>query len=375
MKTIMASAAKSGLNAALKDDGGGDDGNSCSSDEDNGMRSLMASAEKVGLDVALSKSKSDNDETDDPGLASRELGTDDDVRGVFANMQDTHVERFLSHYNWNVSEAVKVFRKSPGEAFKNAGIPLPKASPIRKEGKSEGRICLICYDDDVAKDDWSELTGCIHGFCADCLRDYLKDCAASKKSVASISCPHHDCDAGMSQADIDYILSKSPATLARIAEANNEQFVSSACDLKFCTHPGCPGVVKRVHQSFLASASNGIDVDVDFLDYAGTACVAVASNDVTPIGDGCTLTYEGVEDLDYNNCRSANPPKRAHRFCFACGEGMHWPVPCEQLEEWKQKMREELGEVEGDGGDDANVNDVAQKLWIKANTRACPQVG
>jgi hypothetical protein len=129
MKTIMASAAKNGLNAALKDDDD-DDGNSSSSsdDEDNCMRSRMASAEKVGLnvDVALSKSKSDNDETetDDPGLASRGADMDDDVRGIFANMQDAHVEKFLSHYNWNVSEAVKVFRKSPGEAFKDVVLLL-----------------------------------------------------------------------------------------------------------------------------------------------------------------------------------------------------------------------------------------------------------
>jgi ariadne-1 len=89
------------------------------------------------------------------------------------------------------------------------------------------------------------------------------------------------------------------------------------------------------------------------------------------IGDGCTLTYEGVEDLEYNNCHSTEQPPKAHRFCFSCGESVHWPLTCERLDKWNEKVREEIGEVVDENGD-GDLNDLAQKLWIKANTRPCP---
>jgi ankyrin repeat protein len=389
MKKVMASATKVGLNAALSDDendaetdnaGDGEKAGSASENENSsgGWEVLMTSAEVVDMDAALGiepdgsaaeKSEKASAIKTDEGSCNSEDKDVDDVQVAFSNMQNSHVERFLAHHKWHVSQAIKVFRKSPGEAFVEAGVPLPSTSIPQKNGKMEERMCLICYDDVVEKDNWVKLSGCIHGFCADCLRDFVKDCAASKLASVSITCPHHECEVVMSQEDIDSLLLEIPDVAARITEANNEQFVSSAYDFRFCTHPGCPGIVKRLPQPFYTKNN----IDLSLLNYVGGVCTADPSNDEKPIGDGCTMTYEGVEDLEYNNCRSLDQPRKAHRFCFACGEGMHWPVRCEQIEQWKQKMREEIGEVDEDGENDKNVNDMAQKLWLKANTRPCPQ--
>jgi hypothetical protein len=387
MKKVMASATKVGLNAALNDDendaetdnaGDGEKAGSASDNENSsgGWGVLMTSTEVVGLDAALGiepggsaaeESKKASAIKTDEASSNSEDEDVDDVQVAFSNMQNSHVERFLAHHKWHVSQAIKVFRKSPEEAFVKAGVPLPSTSIPQKNGKMEERMCLICYDDDVEKDNWVKLSGCIHGFCADCLRGFVKDCAASKLASVSITCPHHECKVVMSQEDIDSLLLDIPDVAARITEANNEQFVSSAHDVRFCTHPGCPGIVKRFSQPFYTKNH----IDVSLLNYVGGVCTADPSN--KPIGDGCTLTYEGVEDLEYNNCRSLDQPRKAHRFCFACGEGVHWPVRCEQIEQWKQKMREEIGEVDEDGENDKDVNDMAQKLWLKANTRPCPQ--
>jgi len=53
---------------------------------------------------------------------------------------------------------------------------------------------------------------------------------------------------------------------------------------------------------------------------------------------------------------------------------MHWPCPCDKLKEWKKKMREEIGEVEEEETG-ANADELAMKMWMKANTKACPQCG
>ena len=157
--------------------------------------------------------------------------------------------------------------------------------------------------------------------------------------------------------------------MRRLFDANTEKFVASSEDYKFCPHPGCKGIVKRIPQPFLVSN----DIDLNFMNYAGAVCVGIPSENST-IGEGYSLTYEGVHDPGYYNCRSKRQPKRAHRFCFECGEGMHWPVTCDRLEEWKQKMREQIREVQGDDVNENSVNEVAQKLWMKANTRPCPEV-
>ena len=51
---------------------------------------------------------------------------------------------------------------------------------------------------------------------------------------------------------------------------------------------------------------------------------------------------------------------------------MHWPVPCDKLKEWKKKMQEKIGEVEEDETG-ANADELAMKMWMKANTKSCPQ--
>ena len=110
----------------------------------------------------------------------------------------------------------------------------------------------------------------------------------------------------------------------------------------------------------------------------GAVCTVCGSNDETQncLNEYTTTprTYEGVKDPNYKDCRSLEPPRKAHRFCFSCGEpGLHFPVTCERLEEWKAAVEEQVREVregnEDSDGDknDQNYNDLAQNLWLNAN--------
>ena len=352
----------------------------CSTD----AKKIMATASKNSVEESLAgeiiTDSDGDDEVEDDGESSHDNEEESqDVLLAFANLQEAHAGRFLSYHKWKTSAAMDAFRKNPCKAFHDASIPFPKGQrPINDNEDEkpsstppESRTCLICYDDNVEKEEWVKLEGCVHGFCGDCLSNYLSDCAASRSTGLFIPCPHHECGAVISTAQISSLLSENPNVLSRLTEAADENFITSSGDFRFCPHRGCTGVVRRVTSSFLTTAG----LESNFLDFTGAVCIAghpvEASSSTT--ADNAPVTYEGVRDPEYINCRSLRQPRKAHRFCFACGEGIHWPVTCQRLEEWKQKMREEIGDSEADG-EGNTANDLAQKLWLRANTRPCPQV-
>jgi hypothetical protein len=322
----------------------------------NNIESLMETAAEVGLDFAVA------DRADGEARKTEE----EDSWPDFSNMQDAHIERLFAYHRWDTFEAVDDFRKNPVRAFRKAQIQLP--SEPKQDGKLSGdRRCLICIDDIEKDEKWLELEGCPHAFCTDCLKNYVMDCAKAMTPVSKFMCPQHGCTASISQANLDTLLANLPKTAARVGEATTRHFVSSAYDFKFCNAPGCSGVVKRLPQKFFVKAG----YDPDLHDYFGAVCTAGPRNRCPP-GSSPTLTYDGVEDSKYNNCKNREQPQRAHRFCFACGDTMHWPCPCDKLKEWQRKMREEIGEVE-EGEAVGDANELAQRMWIKANTRSCPQ--
>lgn len=287
-------------------------------------------------------------------------------------LMDTHLEQYMMHHKWDLESGLDAFRQNREEAFAAAGI-----KNIFIERKQEGGVemissntftCPICYDDEVEKEEWISLGLCGHGFCKDCVRDYLKEKSNNRTPAHLLTCPDHNCDAGLSKSDLHSLLENDDAkTLACIMDASSENFIMSHNNFKFCPHPGCSGIVHRFPQPKWASA----DYDENILNYTGAVCTAVTPSMET-IGKECILTYEGVEDLDYTNCRSLQQPKRAHRFCFSCGEGVHWPLTCERLAEWKKRINDEIGKVDDTNGG-SDFNELAQKVWLKANTRPCPK--
>lgn len=297
---------------------------------------------------------------------SDEVVEEADEAPDFSQLQDSHIERFFAYHRWDTYDAVEAFKKNPVKAFKKAQIQIPSAPEVKTETSDE-KTCPICFEDIAKSHKWMKFDGCSHAFCTDCLEGYVMDLARSLTPVSKIMCPQHGCQGSVGQRFIDKLVKDHPKTSVRIDDATVRHFVSSSYDFKFCNHPGCTGVVKKMPQRFFARAG----YDPDLHDYCGAVCTAGPKNRCPP-GSSPMLTYDGVEDSKYNSCRSKTQPQRAHRFCFKCGESMHWPVPCDKLKEWKKKMQEEIGEVEEEETG-ANADELAMKMWMKANTKSCPQ--
>lgn len=305
--------------------------------------------------------------------ASDNQGTrnDDDDEEKILSLHNSHVEVYMTHHNWDLSAALDAFRQNREQAFATARI-----HNFFEEGKKETSLeldanaclCPICYDDDIQKEDWIVLQHCGHAFCRDCVVDYIKQCAKDRTPAHLLTCPDHNCNSEISNLDLQAILGENHSEIfERISKASTDNFITSHTNFRFCPHPGCSGIVHRFRQPKWASA----DYDESILNYTGAVCTAVTPSS-EKIGNECTLTYEGVEDPDYTNCRSRRQPKKAHRFCFSCGDAVHWPLTCERLEEWKNRISVEIGKVD-DGEGNSDFNELAQKIWLKANTRPCPK--
>jgi hypothetical protein len=169
---------------------------------------------------------------------------------------------------------------------------------------------------------------------------------------------------------------KDTSVFDMLNETSNDHFVQSDPSFRFCPHPGC-GCAVRFNAPTYAKASKLTGTGL--LELVGAVCTLVTNKGIedengadSPLNN-LPVTYEGVQDINYYDCKVQ--PKQAHRFCFECGEvGIHWPVPCDRLRDWKEAIDEQVSIVASPGiaGDD--YNEVAQKLWMKTNTRPCPNV-
>ena len=332
-----------------------------------------------------SKSGAESEIKDERYLTKDELSS-------LMTIQTSHIAQFLARQGWIVEQALAKFTENPMKALEEAGVAVQATHAARQRACAKGKedeneesinsgMCQICFDDfDIADgENWTHLINCSHSFCNSCLGDYLDVCAKTRSTGLSVPCPHHACEVPMSQPEIK-TLAPSQEVHDLLQQTANDNFIASASDLRFCSHPGCSGVVKVS----ISAAMKRFGVDYDFLSCADAVCTAVhpenldeSKIDIDPAEVTPPVTYEGVVDLQLTDVRKKTPPTCAHRFCFGCGEDRHFPVACDSLEEWKKKITDEVEQVteDGDGPESGEkYEDVAQRLWMRANTRPCPKV-
>jgi Zinc finger, C3HC4 type (RING finger) len=317
------------------------------------------------------------------------------------SFHEGHGEKLSSYYKWVISDLsaalgngasttsqdVSASKMKTLIPFNDAQVPIPR--PIKNEnddiasGESKRmNTCRICCDDfktDSGK--WIQLTDCGHGFCSDCLVDYITEYAKASSTGYVIECPHHDCAQLISKKEILDVVLPSSDTNERLRRSAIDTFVVAAQDYTYCPFPGC-------------SENNAIHVVypklADSSDHAAHRLLGAVCTNVQHIqskrndDDACdrcieplVVTYEGIPDPRHYDILDLVQPKLAHRFCFECGEKqIHWPVTCSNLQNWRLTIIEYVGEQNLSNTSDVseNFNDMAQNLWMKANTRPCPKV-
>lgn len=358
---------------------------SCSTADDSVLDDEHTAAENDQIATTLSEERdffyAVYDLDDPPGfIENNHRSIPDEVysSAMEIGIHEGHVEKLLSHHKWLVSDMITALRQNPFGAFNNAGvaIPQPLHVSLNDPKTTESALqytCLICCDEFHANTDkWKQMGGCGHGFCTDCLADYINEYTISSSNGYAIECPHHDCAALMSASLINDVVQPSSDAYNRLRRSAIDAFVVSAQDYTYCPYPGCGDttVIHALYPKFVNPS------DVGVLRLIGGVCTNV--HNVPPEGysndEPMIFTYESVPDPRLYDLLDMVQPQLAHRFCFLCGEKqIHWPITCAQLQDWRSTIIEQVGEKNTSNESCSNFNDVAQNLWMKVNTRPCPK--
>jgi hypothetical protein len=314
------------------------------------------------------------------------------------SLHEGHVEKLSTYHKWVVPDRDAAFvrdrwygskqqetldsRTDSSTALKDSQLRT-KCNAIDTSNQQQQYTCQICFDTFQGNsDEWKHLHACGHGFCTDCLVDYVTECAKSSNSGFVIECPHHKCTQLVSKIDILHIVPPSCDAYERLRRSAIDKFILSAEDYAYCPFPGCTEN-SAIHVLYPWCAKSADFAGIRLL---GAVCTNVQNvqshidyddDDVYQCKDKVIMTYEGVADPRHYDLSKLVQPKLAHRFCFLCGETkIHWPVSCSNLQKWRATMIEYVGEQGLKHSSDVSVHfkDVAQKIWIEKNTRPCPEV-
>lgn len=89
--------------------------------------------------------------------------------------------------------------------------------------------------------------------------------------------------------------------------------------------------------------------------------------------DGCDVVVRLCFPTNQSLAETNSLPQSAvcckgHPFCISCSGVAHSPCSCDQWQEWFQKISEETKNADAKSSDD-----IANALWVAANTKRCPR--
>ena len=257
-----------------------------------------------------------------------------------------------------------------GAALSDEGEALSSSS----SSSSSASCCPICMDDYDPSDpsdaaSWIKLGDHGHEVCSSCLEMHIGHAVTQQRAGLTIRCPFQGCPYFVSRKLLEG--NSSEEVMEKLLRNERDSFVFSAKDLKYCPIASCECIIRlKVPNNFRGRWGPGC------LDSSPAVCNHfsdgnnwrnVPDNDLPSV---LVTTRDGVVDNFLHE--PDHQPVAAHRFCWSCEELPHWPIPCDMREQWLDKVHEEVGEPES-AADGESFEEVAHRLWIKANTKECPK--
>lgn len=231
-----------------------------------------------------------------------------------------------------------------------------KANPAADTDSKEEVFCSICceamlpeQDSDffinrTVADQGRHALSCLsnHTFCLDCWSTHLS-IQVNENGLGYLPCAGYKCGEIL---DITWapILLKTKESINRLKTQRLRHTVDCA-GLKYCPTEGC-GLI--VHVPTVPDA------------FANAAQMSTPGSTASTGGGVFTLPTAAT-------CHNH------HTFCVSCTQPAHSPCSCGQYPLWAQLVQQET-KIAGDTlKENATGDDIANALWVAANTKRCPR--
>lgn len=210
----------------------------------------------------------------------------------------------LRFFKWNKEKLLESYLENSDKVLEKAGIMPFEMTSSTLEANQEPLECLICMETFGPSQVFSLCCG--HRYCKGCWKEYLEVKIKDGPICISARCPAPKCKAIVNENAFKTLVDE--ASFKKYEHYLARSFVENNDYVKWCPSPGCIYAVKSENSRPKKSAS-------------------------------CLCGYQ---------------------FCFNCADsdiGAHTPAPCDQVEKWKQKSKDESENVK----------------WMLQNTKKCPK--
>ena len=130
-------------------------------------------------------------------------------------------------------------------------------------------------------------------------------------------------------------------------------------------------------EAHVCKAASGSGVGGSIFDAFFGGFMNAASGGVGKKDSSGAVEDEGLKGSKANTPKILDPKtvicSNGHSFCSLCDQTAHAPTSCEDHRAWMQKIKDEIKDASDECGKDVDGNDLANALWLKANTKKCPR--
>jgi len=213
-----------------------------------------------------------------------------------------------------------------------------------------------------------------HTYCLSCWKQHLT-IQITDNTAGTLSCPGYKCNAVLASDWAKVLL--SPELYTTYLTQRQRQIVDLIGG-KVCPHSNCGLIL----------------------------CPFITTTTATTVTSSTNSTNANANNANATSfLPKAGICSKGHALCLTCLQPAHSPCTCNQLPQWQALVQEEVqktqqlllsakkqqskkkssdvegeeggdGEVEGEGGGTkVNVEEIANALWITANTKRCPRCG
>jgi hypothetical protein len=200
-----------------------------------------------------------------------------------------------------------------------------------------------------------------HTFCTGCWSSHLI-VQVNENGLGCLPCPGFKCGEIL---DISWapILLKSQDLVNRL-KSQRQRNVIDCAGLKCCPTENC-GCIIHIPSSAAGPVSSTANSSSSSSSSAVTATPEKGNN------SNNSATSSPLENLLPKAAVCSN----GHSFCLTCMQVAHSPCSCAEFPSWQKLVQEEIQTVNAKDGTKASGDDIANALWVAANTKRCPRCG